>query len=232
MAAELDQWGTVLVVAPHQDDESLGCGGTIALLRQANVPVHVVFVSDGSMSHPNSQKFPMGRLIELREQEAIKALALLSVNEGELSFMRLKDSMVPSKGTTGYESAVDKFSDILYTIKPQTILVPWQRDPHQDHCAAWQITDEAIRRVEKPVRTLEYLIWLWERAAAEELPKPGERKVWQVDISKTLDLKREAIAAHVSQTTNLIDDDPEGFTLSTEVLNHFDRPTEIFVEQY
>ena len=38
----------VLVVAPHQDDETLGCGGLIARKRYEGLPVHVVFITDGS----------------------------------------------------------------------------------------------------------------------------------------------------------------------------------------
>ncbi|WP_262895303.1 PIG-L family deacetylase [Hymenobacter lapidiphilus] len=50
--------GPTVVIAPHPDDESLGCGGLLALLARANVPVWCVLMSDGTMSHPNSAKFP------------------------------------------------------------------------------------------------------------------------------------------------------------------------------
>ena len=50
--------GPTVVVAPHPDDESLGCGGLLALLRRAGVAVGAVLVSDGTMSHPSSVKFP------------------------------------------------------------------------------------------------------------------------------------------------------------------------------
>ena len=74
------RWGTTLVVAPHPDDESLGCGGAIALLRQQEQTVQVLFVSDGSMSHPNSQKYSAEARRDLREQEARNALAILGVS--------------------------------------------------------------------------------------------------------------------------------------------------------
>ena len=50
-------WGKTLVVAPHPDDESLGCGGAIVLLRKFGNEVTVLTVSDGALSHPNSKKF-------------------------------------------------------------------------------------------------------------------------------------------------------------------------------
>ena len=66
-------WGKTLVVAPHPDDESLGCGGAIALLSGFGCPVHVLFISDGTGSHPNSRKFPPPALRALRESEAQNA---------------------------------------------------------------------------------------------------------------------------------------------------------------
>jgi LmbE family N-acetylglucosaminyl deacetylase len=228
---ELSNLGSVLVVAPHQDDESLGCGGTIALLRQRGIPVHVVFVSDGSMSHPNSKQYPAEKLMLLREQEAINALQILDVHADSIMFLRLKDGKVPAAGNERFEEAVDIMHTLIDRIEPQTIMVPWQRDPHPDHRASWQIVYEAMQRSDRSIRKLEYLIWLWERAAQTDLPKPGEVLVWQVDVKPVSVLKKQAIAAHVSQTTPLITDDPEGFTLSPEVLSHFDKPTELFIEQ-
>lgn len=229
-ADELKSFGTVLVIAPHQDDESLGCGGTIALLRQMNISVHVAFVTDGSLSHPNSKKYPAEKRIELREQEAINALSILGVDANKVTFMRLPDGSVPYNGDPQFTDAVNQMEQLLTRINPQTIFLPWRRDPHTDHRATWQIVDEALGETGIHIRKLEYLIWLWERAASNDLPQPNEMKVWQVNIQAVPHLKQQAIAAHQSQTTRLIDDDPEGFILSPEVLAHFDKPYEIFVE--
>src|SRR5690349_1462027 len=73
----VESFGRTLVVAPHADDESLGCGGTIATMCARGLPVHVLFVSDSAGSHPNSRDYPEARLRELREQEAGDALAAL-----------------------------------------------------------------------------------------------------------------------------------------------------------
>jgi hypothetical protein len=44
-------------------------------------------------------------------------------------------------------------------------------------------------------------------------------------------LKQQAIAAYRSQTTNLIDDDPEGFRLTPEMLANFAHPWEVYLEE-
>jgi len=53
-----------LIVAPHQDDETLGCGGTIALKRRAGAEVCIVFLTDGSRSHPAMEREKLARIRE------------------------------------------------------------------------------------------------------------------------------------------------------------------------
>ena len=227
---QIKEFGSVLVVAPHQDDESLGCGGTIALLKMADITVTVLFTSDGSMSHPNSKKYPEEKLILLREQEAVNALKILGAKKEDIIFLRLKDSMLPTTDDVGFDSAVDVVSGILSKLSPCTIILPWRRDPHHDHRATWQILDRALSKFSKPVRVLEYFVWLWERAVNAELPGPAEGMMWKVAIGNVMDKKTAAINAHVSQTTNLISDDPDGFMLSGHMLGHFHNPYEYFFE--
>lgn len=227
----LQSLGTTLVIAPHADDESLGCGGTIALLRQAGMPVHVLLVSDSSMSHPNSKKYPAEKLMQLRENELLSAVEVLGVPAGQVYFTRLKDSRVPHQDHDDFNKAAQAIANIITNVRPQTILMPWRRDPHPDHRATWQLVQKAIDVTALSCRVLEYLVWLWERADAKDLPLPREMKTWKVDILSALNLKHRAIAAHVSQTTALIDDDPQGFTLSEHMLAHFKHPAEYFFEE-
>ena len=224
------RWSTTLVVAPHPDDESLGCGGAIALMRQRKQRVHVLFISDGSMSHPNSQKYSAEARRDLREQEAQNALAILEVAPSNITFLRLPDTRVPTRSSATFAEATDLVQHHLQRIRPQTILVPWRRDPHGDHRATWQLLQAVVGRTDYPIHWIEYPIWVWETAQPEDLPTAADGAWYQLDITKTLPQKRQAIAAHVSQTTPLIDDDPEGFTLSPDMISHFVQPYEYYLE--
>src|SRR5437762_25173 len=73
------QGGPLLVLAPHPDDESLGCGGLIAEACGRGQDVHVVILTDGTGSHPNSRAWPRHRLKALREAEAREAVAALGL---------------------------------------------------------------------------------------------------------------------------------------------------------
>jgi LmbE family N-acetylglucosaminyl deacetylase len=227
---DLRSLGTTLVIAPHPDDESLGCGGTIAQLRQLNLPVYVLFVSDGTLSHPNSPSYPADRLRDLREREALAALQILGVPEENATFMRQKDRQVLTPDQPGFADTVQYVTRLLEHQRPDTILVPWRRDPHPDHRASWQLLTEAVTRVPNPPRLLEYLIWLWELGNEADMPRGDEVVGWRVAIDTVMAQRDQAIAAHRSQVTRLIDDDPTAFYLSPELLTHFARPRELFLE--
>jgi LmbE family N-acetylglucosaminyl deacetylase len=224
-------FGPTLVVAPHPDDESLGCGGAIALLRQAGLPVWVLVVSDGSGSHPNSRRYPPARLAALREREALAALALLGVPAAAVTFLRLPDRAVPRAGDAGFSAAVARCRAVLagLPIRPDTLLLPWRRDPHTDHRAAWELLDAALDGA-CPPRRLEYPVWLWDLGQPGDAPLPGEARGWRLAIGDVLPRKLAAIAAHRSQTTPLIDDDPDGFILPPEMLARVSRPWEVYLE--
>ena len=226
---ELRSWGRTLVVAPHPDDESLGCGGVIALLRQQGQAVSVLFVSDGSMSHPNSRRYPPEARCDLREGEALNALDILGVDATDVSFLRLPDTRVPVPASENFAEAVALVREQLERLRPQTVLVPWRRDPHGDHRATWHLLRAAVDQHEAPVRWLEYPVWVWESTQSDDLPTAADGSWFRVDVSEFLSQKRRAIAAHVSQTTPLIDDDPEGFTLSPAMIRHFTQPYEYFL---
>ncbi len=223
-------WGKTLVVAPHPDDETLGCGGAIALLRRFVLPVSVLFISDGTKSHPTSQKYPPLRLRDLREREASEALTLLGADAAAATFLRLPDGAVPARLDPGFTQAAALCRAFLAGDQPQTILLPWRRDPHPDHRATSQLMQAALSTLAAQPRLLEYPVWAWERAAPGDIPQPREARAFRLEMQDAAAAKQAAVAAHESQVTHLIDDDPHGFWLSPEVLAHFARPWEVYLE--
>lgn len=216
-----------VVVAPHPDDESVACGGLIADACRQGVRGKVVIVSDGAGSHPNSRAYPPDRLASLREEEARQAGAELGLKPEEMLFLRLPDRFVPSEGEEA-ERAIGVIADCVTEIGAESLFVSWRHDPHCDHEASYQISREVQRRAGK-VRLFEYVVW------GHTLPPSTEvdpiRSGFRISIDhEAIEKKRRAIAAHRSQTTTLIDDDPGGFLFSQIELAHFDRPYEFFFE--
>lgn len=221
-------FGNTLIVAPHPDDESLGCGGVIALLKRHGLSVSILVLSDGTQSHPNSKKFPPNKLRKLRESECLNAAAILGLDpKNDVTFCRFPDTQVPGEGSENFKSAVSKVKLFLAIKKAQTIFVPWRRDPHPDHRASYQLI---IKAKDQNHKIFEYPIWLYKTEQKLDAPLKSEVSAFRLDISSVLKLKRQAISAHCSQTTDLIDDDPDGFQLGSDVLNEFDFPFELFFE--
>jgi LmbE family N-acetylglucosaminyl deacetylase len=216
-----------VVVAPHPDDESLACGGLIADACRQAIRGKVVIVSDGAGSHPNSKAYPPDRLGSLREEEARQAGAELGLRPEEMLFLGLPDRFVPCQGEQT-ERAIGVIADCVKEIEAGSLFVSWRHDPHCDHEASYQIAREVQRRVGK-VRLFEYVVW------GHTLPSSTEvdpiRGGFRISIDhEAMEKKRRAIAAHRSQTSALIDDDPGGFLFSQIDLAHFDLPYEFFLE--
>ena len=223
--------GSTLVVAPHPDDETLGCGGAIALLRSLGCDVQVLVISDGTLSHPRSQKYPAPLLRALRESETLSALALLGVDAAKVTFLRLQDGSIPTQNSPGIKNAVASCKDWLALFAPKTIFLPWRYDPHPDHRASWKLIHTALLNLPLSPRLIEYPIWDWDPEQRGSLPDTSQVTSWRLDISSVVELKQRAIAAYRSQTTDLIDDDPEGFRLTAEMLANFTRPWEVYLEE-
>ena len=226
----IPNFGTLLVIAPHQDDESLGCGGTIAQAIKAGYNVEVIFVTNGSQSHPGSEKYPFKKLVKLRQNEALSALSILGVKESGIHFMNLPDGKLPGVSQPDFERCKLLTFDLLMTIRPAAILLPWRRDPHRDHRATWELVMAALRSTDLTPELFEYFIWLYERASPQDMPLEHEGEIFCINIETSLDTKTKAILAHSSQTTDLINDDETGFVLSSEMLDHFNNFKEYFIK--
>ncbi len=235
----------VLVVAPHPDDETLGCGGAIALLRARGCPVYVLIVSDGTQSHPHSRQYPQAKLRQLREAESLEALTLLQVDPSHIVFLRLPDGAVPhvitsrqtsvlqpspdgTEADAAAQNAINTCQVYLTQIRPRIIFLPYRFDPHPDHRATWQLIQAAIQYLSHSPRIIEYPIWDWD---PDQRQSPDTHyQAWRLDIAPVVKLKEAAIACYRSQITDLINDDPTGFRLAPELIENFLKPWEMYLE--
>ena len=219
--------GGLVVIAPHPDDESLACGGLIAEAHAQGRPVRVAIVSDGTGSHPASKAYPRARLKELREDEAREAVGELGLDPGhDVVFLRLPDRFVSSDGPLA-EKAIARIIKCAEEVGAKAMFVSWRHDPHCDHQASYRIA-RAVQRQLPSLRLYEYTVW-GSSLPATTLVEPVDDG-FRIRIEQRLTRKRRAIAAHRSQTTDLINDDPNGFRLTDSDLARFDLPYESFFQ--
>jgi LmbE family N-acetylglucosaminyl deacetylase len=162
----------------------------------------------------------------LRESEARRAVSILGLPVSRLHFLGLRDTAAPRCGPA-FHKAVASISHLMRTYDCELICAPWLHDPHSDHEAAHLIA-RAVANVTS-AKLLSYPVWGW--LLPEETDLPDERiSGWRLDIAAHMGAKRRAVAAHVSQYTDLISDDPNAFRLSTKLLSAMlDRPYEVLL---
>jgi LmbE family N-acetylglucosaminyl deacetylase len=219
--------GTALILAPHPDDESLGCGGLIAACAAAGRPPMVAILTDGAGSHPNSRAFPPDRLRAQRAREARAAVAHLGLPPDRLVFLAQPDTAAPSEGPA-FAAVIDALAALIgVEARCTAILAPWLHDPHCDHEAAARIAAKVAERCD--IRAVAYPVWGW-MLASDTLVTGPPGVGWRLDVEAFLPRKRRAILAHQTQYGGLITDDPSGFRLPAALLSVFDTPFETFLQ--
>ena len=216
----------LVVVAPHPDDDVLGCGALIACAAR-QMTVRVVYVTDGAASHTGSPAYPPGRLRDVREREARRGLQRLGV-VGQPLFLRWPDGTVPLAGDPRARPLLDSLRTIIEPERDLAVALPWRRDPHADHRAVATLVAAVLD--ERPRATaLEYAVWLGVLGTYEDEPQQGEGVPVAFDARPWLAAKRAALDEHRSQLGHVIDDATESFVLPAELLARANAPVERFV---
>lgn len=170
----------ILVIAPHPDDESIGCGGAICLHSVRGDRIAVVFLTSGEKGLKHLACKDARRI---REAEAKKAAAVLGVSN--LYFLRLPD------WTSGenMKQGVGLLRPILKRETPGLIYLPHPGEWHPDHQAALPMLRAALKRT----------AFLRPELLAYEIWTPLQRFDHVEDISRVMSRKLKALQAHRSQ---------------------------------
>ena len=130
-----------LVLAPHPDDETLGCGVTIMRKIEAGQPVQVVIATDGRHSH-HSAKISASELAGIRQREAIDACRVLGLAADKVRFLEYEDQAL----LCGVAALTNQLRQIIVEIGPQEIYLPSAIDSNPDHRALNAAAMAAIDR--------------------------------------------------------------------------------------
>ncbi len=235
---------SAVIFAPHADDETLGCGGTIIKKRKLGARVDIAFMTDGTNSH--ERFIAKEELKAIRQFEALAASKKLGVDEKHVFFLEFEDGKLADH----HEAARAKVIRLLNFLKPEAVFIPYCHEPPLDHLATNKIVLAALQAYGKNVTVYEYPIWFWHHwpwtgATANswrEILQFGLRSIasgyrlithfrFCTPIQEFLEDKRAALNEHKSQTTKLRSV-AEWKTLEEvangELLPCFFQPQEIF----
>ena len=170
----------VLVFSPHPDDETIGCGGTIAKVIKDGGETTIVWMTSGEYGTKNRKK--NRKQLEIREKEAKRAAKTLGVNK--YYFLRQPDAFLVRS-----DKVIEKLSKIISTHKPDTILSSYWDKMNNDHIETFNIVKRASLFSENSLKSfLCYEVW-----------NPLEDCNHYEDISDFIDLKLKALSAYKSQ---------------------------------
>ena len=185
----------VLVVAPHPDDEVLGCGGLLAKLVDARGRAHVVFMSVDGLHHYGLSG---GTSFEERVKEIEQVAQLLNFT---WEIVYPNQDMIEKLDTVPKRDLVDRFEKIYNDHKPELLLLPCFIDYDQDHRRTFETAFAAARPISP-----RFGKWLIPTVLAYEQNKLNF--AWQdlpkcpmyLDISDHIDKKIAAIEAYATQS--------------------------------
>ena len=179
----------VLVIAPHMDDEVLGCGGTIARHVECGDNVFVCFVAHRAYNHQFNDERN-----EVEKEHANRAKEVLNYKESV--FLELNDERLDAC----VQDVIIPLEEYITRIKPQIVYSPFCNDNNQDH----QAVAKAVQVVLRPVAVPFVERWLMYEtpSSTEQTPSVGilgfQPNVYY-DIGDCLDKKLKAIACYETE---------------------------------
>lgn len=185
---ELNISDKILIVAPHPDDEVLGCSGLIQRLLSEGKQVDVAILSGGGKSHAGCCKIDESTLIEFRRNLSRKAAEILGLPLENLHFLDYPD------GSIAFDcSETDRLKKLIDILQPDAIFIPHKGEGWSDHLETGRIVRTLIGKM-SGISLYEYCVWFW------------YYNVWNIDRKKAfvltmtkeeLSRKNEAINAYI-----------------------------------
>ncbi len=177
---------SILVVAPHPDDETLAAGGLIHDLGRAGWRVGIVVVTNGAASHRH-----VTDLSRIRERECRKAAARLGVAAAP-AFLGFQDG-----------ETLDDVTAVAAALQPWTerfdvIVGPRSDDGHSDHVATGHALD--LAGASCSATRLHYAIWGWDNLSSDEL-NISTAYAYRLSAA-ALEAKAAALSEYESQMTS------------------------------
>jgi LmbE family N-acetylglucosaminyl deacetylase len=193
--------GVIAVVAPHMDDEVLGCGTTLARLPHKQ-RIHLVYATDGSRSSVPAAPWIGGTapdLSAIRMEEALAAAQTLGIPNSNVHFLGYPDGRLNQQ----LPEFVEALASVLKTIRPIHLLVPFRFDRHPDHLAVNRAAMSLRQKGGYRAELLEYFVYSnWRLLPCQDIRRYIYRShLIEITVGADCSTKRKALECFQSQTT-------------------------------
>ncbi|EKD32432.1 MAG: hypothetical protein ACD_77C00103G0043 [uncultured bacterium] len=220
---------SILIIAPHPDDEIIGTGGLIVKKLSEGCKVTIVFLTDGECSGASSYQEEVKQArISLSEKTAKK----LGIPLENLYRMHLPDAFVPKRGELGFADAVTKLVQLIDQINPSAIFATHFLDHWPfDHVACSQIASDAVIQLSRPNQSYKkpelwlYWVWAWYFFRPWKFHKLNFKNLYHLDINGEIAQKKDLMNIYLQPLS------PEGKpwsgVLPEAMIFPFSKPIEI-----
>ena len=145
----------VLIVAPHPDDEIIGCTGLITSCIEKGNKVFLCILTGGEASHQACCNINKEKLKQQRRNLTKKINCQLGVNVQNIFFLDFKDGNINIK-----DSQVKRLKTIIEETQPESIFIPHQKgEGWSDHIEAGNIIKMLTSN--RTLHIYEYCVWFW-----------------------------------------------------------------------
>lgn len=200
--AQSSEAGPVLIIAPHPDDETLGCGGLIARRAAEGRRVVVAVVTDGralfrrfGVTDPSEAE-----VSAMRKAETLRAVEILGADTGDVRFLDFENERLHEERAVALREIVA----LLRDVGPAEVYMPSDVEGHREHVLTNEIAREACATTGLCPKTFEFIVNLKGGATIESIP----RQVHRVDVSAFRDREAEALAQFRSHLDLIYKDQP------------------------
>lgn len=180
--------GPIVVLAPHPDDETLGCGGLLATRAAEGRRIVVVVVTDGRAL---LRRFGIAtapsevEVSRMRKAETVRAVDILTRGRAEVVFLDVENERLVAEQA----ETTRRVTALLAELKPAELYVPSPFEGHAEHVATHAIATAACAASGACDTIFEFIVTLKRGTELAALP----RRQVSVDVSAQRALEREAL---------------------------------------
>ena len=220
--ATLTGGAPIVVLAPHPDDESLGCGALLAHAF-AHRGAHVICMTDGCASHPGSLDWPAARLSAKRRIELDIAVACLGGTTANATWLGHPDGWLGAQDQTVIALRI---AAICRVLGARHLFATAEQDHHEDHKSTARIARQ-VSAILPRVTHFAYPVWS-RHDDPDLMARVSCHRPVSIDPYIARTVKRAAISSHATQLGHLVRDDPAGFVLDPAFIDMFVDTPEVY----
>ncbi len=183
----------IMCIAPHPDDEVLGCGGTL-LKAKESYDIFLCYLSYGEGASP---KLKQDELKTIRKAESLEVCKKLGLKDENIYYLDVGDNKINHNNFEDFKELLS----LIREIRPNTVFIPDEKDAYNDHKEASLLAKRCLDMAGSNnfLKNDEQSWWV-DNVLEYEVSSPLSDYQYSVDISEVIDKKIDLLSSYKSQS--------------------------------